>query len=133
MVSKPKSGSTIAKQVPAATRDRESWVVPRDGRLEDLAVRIYAGAENTLHLRLYHEQNSGAQETLITPIGKTYIDGDDDKWVWDLSIPVRQDDELVVDYENTDGANAHNFRVTFDVDYHNALERASAALKGVLS
>lgn len=133
MVSKPKSGSTIARQVPATEDDRLSWTVPRDGTLEHLAVRIYEGAENTLRLNIYHEHTNGGQELLIQPEGKGYIDGDDDLWPWDLSVPVRQDDKIVVDYENTDGTNAHNFRVTLDVDYYNGLDRAASLLKGVLA
>lgn len=132
MAARPKSGSTIAKQVPATDQDRVSWRVPRDGTLEKLAVRIYIGAENTLRLNVYHEHEDGGQELLIQPQGKNFIDGDDDRWEWDLAVPVRQNDAIVVDYENTDGTNAHNFRVTLDVDYYNGVERFTHALKGVL-
>jgi len=126
-------GLTFARQVPADESDRLTWEVGNDATVEGVTARIYRGAENTLHLRLKHIPASGSPSQLVEPAaddgdGKDYIDGDDDAWEWDLSVPVEEGDLLVVEHENTDGSNAHNYRVNMDIDYMGGVERAAQGI-----
>lgn len=133
-----RAGQTLALQVPAGDSGKLSVPVDGPATLESLKLRIYSGAENTLQLRPQKKSN-GAYEDLLdyaendTGTAKTYVDGDDDVWEWALSVPMNPDDEVVIDYENTDGSNAHNFRAVVEIDYLGGAERATRALKGVLA
>lgn len=125
-----KEGVSVAKQVPANTTDTETYAVRRDATVESVQVRIYQGAENDLHLKLQVRRRGTEQvDNLVQRTGKSYIDGDDDVYHFDISAPVENGDKLRVWYDNNDGANAHNFRVNFDLDYLSGLER----IKGVFS
>lgn len=129
-----KAGQSLAKQVPAATEDEVS--IPLDGpaTVESLMLRIYVGAENTLRLRPMKKKNNGYEDLLdYADDGKHYVDGDDDVWEWDLSVPVGEDEEIVIRYDNRDGSNAHNFRANLDVDYFGGTKRVLEAVKGVLA
>lgn len=126
-------GVTIARTVPAGESDRIEWTVPQDATVEAASARIYTGAENTLRLKLKHRPATASEQQLVVPAegdgdGKDYIDGDDDDWSWNLSVPVEKGDTLVVEHNNTDGTNAHNYRVNIDVDYMGGVERAVAGI-----
>lgn len=125
------TGQTIAKQVPAADSGKLTLPIDAPGTVEKLKLRIYAGAENDLHLRPQIKANN-AYSNLLDYAGKDYVDGDDDTWTWDLSEPIRKDEELVIRYDNKDGANAHNFRATFSVDHLGGVERAVSAVRSIL-
>jgi hypothetical protein len=116
-----KAGQTLAKQVPASESGIITVSVDAPATVESLAIRIYPGAENTLRLRPV-VKSSGAESDILDYGGKSYVDGDDDDWEWDVSEPVGADDEIGIRYDNTDGSNAHNFRATVDVDYRGGLE-----------
>lgn len=135
-----RDGLTFARQVPAGESDQLAHEVEEPATVESVQTRIYQGAENTLRLRLYHIAD-GSRSRLIEHVGdpdaggggtKDYIDGDDDDYRWDVSVPVERGDTLVVDHENTDGSNAHNYRVNMDVDHLGGSGRLLAGLRSVL-
>lgn len=137
MLKKQKHGLTFARQVPAAESDRLAYEVQEDATLEGVTARIYKGAENTLRLNVLHIPASGSPTSLVENVdadgdGKDYIDGDDDAWTWEPSVPVEEGDSLVVDHENTDGSNAHNYRVNMNLDYMGGTERLLAGIKAVI-
>lgn len=137
MVTKSRDGLTFARQVPASEDDRLAYEVQDDATVEGVTARIYPGAENTLHLRVKHIPVSGSPTPLVETVdsdgnGKDYIDGDDDSWTWQPSVPVEKGDVLVVEHENTDGSNAHNYRVNMNIDYMNGRDRALSALKSLV-
>jgi len=127
-----KAGQTIAKQVPAATEGKETVDVESDGTIEALKLRVYSGAENTLRLRPQIDRR-GHYEDIISYGGKSFVDGDDDVWEWDLSVPIEAQEEIVIRHDNTDGSNAHNYRATVDVDYWGGTRRAISAFRGLFS
>ncbi len=125
------TGQTIAKQVPAAESGSLTVSPGAAGTIEKMKLRVYTGAENTLRLRPQIKSNGSFQD-LLDYAGKSYVDGDDDVWSWELGEPIEADEELVIRYENRDGSNAHNFRATFSVDHLGGVERAVSAVKGIL-
>jgi hypothetical protein len=134
MTNRQRAGQTIAQEVAAGASGELAVDVDAAGTLEGLKLRIYAGAENTLQLRPQRKTNGGYENLLAYGNdGKHYVDGDDDVWEWDLSIPVQKDDAIVVRYENTDANNPHNFRAVTEIDHLNGVERAARAVKGVLA
>lgn len=120
-----RAGQSLAKQVPAAETGTVELPVQADGTIESIKLRIYTGAENTLKLRPQKKTDRGFED-ILDLAGKNWIDGDDDVWSWSLSVPIQSDEKVVIRYDNQDGANAHNFRATVDVDYLGGLERVSA-------
>jgi hypothetical protein len=61
--------------------------------------------------------------------GKQYVDGDNDMFEFAVSEELERGEEIVIEVENTDGSNAHNWRTTIDVDYRGGLE---SVLDGVV-
>lgn len=129
MSTNEKAGQTPAYQVPAGAAGTIEVATDGPCTLEHLKLRIYDGAENTLQLRPQKERNGTYDELLAYGDGKQYVDGDDDVWEWDLSIPFETDEKIVIRYDNTDTQNPHNFRATTSVDYMNGAERAAHVLK----
>lgn len=137
MMNRSKFGLTFARQVPAAEDDRVAYEVQRDATVEGVEARIYSGAENTLHLTIKHIPATGTPTPLVGTVdedgtGKSYIDGDDDVYNWDVSHPVEKGDILVVDHDNTDGSNAHNYRVNMNLDYMDGTDRILGGIRGLL-
>jgi hypothetical protein len=127
-------GQTLAKSAPAGGSGIVTLSVDADGTIESLKLRIYRGAENTLHLRPVRKTN-GSEIALLDYAGKTFVDGDDDVWQWDVSVPIQKGDEIGIRYDNQDPNNPHNFRATVDVDHRGGLRsvlaRAKSAIPGV--
>jgi len=124
-----KNGISFGATVPATEIRRLTYDVTNDATVESASVRIYRGAENTLQLRLKHLPEQGAPSDLVETVGpKQYIDGDDERYDWNLGVPVEDGSVVVVEAENTDGINAHNFRVNVDLDYLGGTERAVRGL-----
>lgn len=137
MLNKSKNGLTFARQVPATESDRLEHEVQQAATVEGVTIRIYTGAENTLRLTVKHRPASGSEALLVDTVedggdGKDYIDGDDERYQWDVSHPVEKGDVLVVEHDNTDGSNAHNYRVNMDIDYMGGTERLFAGIKSLL-
>lgn len=137
VLKKSRHGLTFARQVPALEDDRLVHEVDEDATVEGVTARIYQGAENTLRLNVKHIPASGSPVSLVETVdddgdGKDYIDGDDDAWSWRPAVPVEQGDKLVVDYENTDASNAHNFRVNMNMDYMGGTDRLVSGIKSFL-
>lgn len=129
-----KNGVSFGATVPAASDERLVHELTTDATVEGVSVRIYRGAENTLRLTLTHVPASGSPSDLVETVdgGKDYVDGDDDLYQWDTSVPVEDGDELVVEANNTDGTNAHNFRVNMDLDYMSGVQRAGRGIAETL-
>lgn len=94
-----------------------------DGTVERISVRIYQGPELDLHLDPYVMRFNQRRQDLIHYVGKKYIDGDDDRYIYAVNVPIRMDELLVVFYSNLDPAYTYDFRVTIEVDYAGGLYR----------
>jgi hypothetical protein len=93
--------------------------VPRDGTIEALRVRIYAGAELALRIRPYIIDSRGNTRELIKFVGKKFLDGDDDVFTFVLREPVftANDERMVVEAINTDATFAYDFSCDIEVDF----------------
>jgi hypothetical protein len=119
----------FAVTIPAATTLVSRVEVAADGTVESLAVRIYSGAELAVKVRAWIENAVQERRSLVQymridspPPGtvvKDYVDGDDDVWHFSPREPVYKDDKdnLVIEIENTDVANAYNVAVDCLIDY----------------
>lgn len=131
MSSNSKNGQSLAQTVPAGEDGKVTLPITQPGTLEHLKLRIYPGAENYLRLTPKIQRSNG-YEDVIALAGKSYVDGDDDDFEWDLSMPLRDGDELVVRYENLDDSYEHSFRAVSSIDHAGGLERISSLLSGVI-
>jgi len=129
----PKDGFTLSDQVPAGATEREVEVtVDTDATIERLSIRIYTGAELDLELRpLVRTTGGGSRdEPLLEYAGKEYLDGDDDRYTWDLAQPIEDGEKIVIEATNNDGSNAYDYRANVDVDYHGGTGRSLLATIG---
>lgn len=124
--SEPKDGFTLSDQVPAGATDQEtSLEVDQAATVERLSIRIYPGAQLDLELRpvVRQERGNTSDQNLIEYAGKEYIDGDDEQYHWDLSVPIEQGDKIVIQATNRDGSNAYDYRANLDIDYQGGSSR----------
>lgn len=129
----PKDGFTLSDQVPAGATNRAVKVeVDTDATIERMSFRIYPGAELDLELVPYvYETGGGRRKRPILEFGgKEYVDGDDDRYPFEVSEPIEEGEEIVIEATNRDGSNAYDYRVNFDVDYHGGTERGFLASLG---
>lgn len=70
------------------------------GTVESFKVRFYAGQSEDLQIKVYIKRVGNIIEDLITFKGNGYLSGDDDYFIYDVVAPVRNDDEIVVEYIN---------------------------------
>lgn len=123
---------TFADQVPASSTQKITYDVPKDATIEHAQVRIYQGAELDLQLQIYIDQGEDEGSTdVIRTVGKDYIDGDDDDYPFDLSMPIERGDTLVLEATNNDGSNAYDYRVNMEFERAGGAMRPLAMLKEV--
>jgi hypothetical protein len=115
----------FAKTVGPGESDELRLEVPSNSTLEHVAIRIYVGAELDLTLDPYIERARQTREEMIVYVGggKTVIDGDDDKFDFDVSIPMWQGDFIVCKYANADGVNSYDFAMDIELDSRGGAER----------
>lgn len=123
-------GVTISDRVPAgATNRKMRYRVPRDGTVEAFSLRIYSGAELDLEIKPYVVQKADEGQTdLIRMVGKDHLDGDDDVYRFDTSVPVEQGDEIVLSATNQDGSNAYDYRSNIEIDHAGGLSRLTQVI-----
>lgn len=94
--------------------------VKADGTVEKLKVRFFAGQEKSLQVRPYILHKGRKIEDLVTyPEGTNeYLCGDDDYLEFDLSIPVENDDEIVIAVSNMDIDDPYTLNVSVMIDYY---------------
>lgn len=84
-----------------------------EGTVEKVRVRIYPGAELDLRVEPFIEigDSNSHRLPLITygGNGKTYVDGDDDTFEFQVSEFVDGDEVVGVRAENLDGSNTYDF------------------------
>lgn len=109
-------GVSLAGAIDPNTTEFIRYEVGSDATIENFTVRIYPGAGFALRLRPKVVKSENNAYPLIRTRGKNYIDGDDEKYEWDLSEPVEQGDEIVVEAENLASESEYNFRANADID-----------------
>ena len=118
----------FGRKVGASTEGTETYDVAKDATLEKLEIRIYSGAEDTLRLNVYkRDQETDSKRKIIdTPDDQEFIGGNEDFFEFRLTESVTSDDEIIVEYENTDGSNPHRYKVNME------LERTGGVLSSLM-
>jgi hypothetical protein len=113
------AGGTVPPAWPTVAAGR--LVVPafNDGTIENLSLRIYLGPALDLRVDPYLMRFNGRRQNLIEYVtgGKQFLDGDDDRYSFNVSIPIRRNELIVCDYWNLDLVNPYDFRLTVEIDY----------------
>jgi len=116
-VSETREGVSFAADVAPDSEDSLEYSLNGPATIERISVRIYPGPENDLHITPLISRGSGSDIRLVQFEGKSFFDGDDDKWVFEPSKDVSGDDKIVVMAENLDASNEYSYRVNMDIDY----------------
>jgi hypothetical protein len=120
---KTKETYRLSLQVAAGGSGRLTRRLTQEGTLDRVNVRIYSGAALYLQLKPKLDQLHQREVDVVDYTGKQYIDGDDDAYVFDVSIPVHVDNQLIVEYVNNSLVDALDFAVDFIVDHLGGTER----------
>jgi len=104
-------------QVPPLARGDLRAHIPGDATVERLVIRFYPGPELQLIVDPYVERRGGGRQELIHYTGARGITGDDDTLEFHLALPVRMDEQLVVEFQNLHAVNPYNFTVTIELDF----------------
>lgn len=104
----------IRQTVTAGEEGRITERLKDFGTVEEIRIRFYAGPERSLKILPYVLHKSTKQENFFTtPAGsEPFISGDDDSFVFPLSLSFEYDDELVIYYHNQGG---YDYSLVVDV------------------
>lgn len=120
----PKDGFTLGEQVGANSSSEVVAEIPENATIERLSLRIYGGPEHDLNIvptRRTSGQGGKRDYPLVRMFGQDHIDGEDDRFVWNISRAVEKGEKVVMKAENTDPNNPHHYRANLDVDYRGGL------------
>jgi len=108
----------FGRKVGASTSGTETYQVKKDATLEQLEIRIYSGAEDTLRLNVYKkdDETDTKKQVVETPDEQEFIGGNEDFFTFRTSTSLTSEDKIIVDYENTDGSNPHRYKVNMELD-----------------
>lgn len=107
----------FSERIAADTTESFEHEIREESTIERLVVRIYPGAELDLRVEPYLKvAEDGPREPLITYEGKQYIDGDDDKWNFDLVEEAEPGDIVGVEVVNLDDSNGYDFVTQLSLD-----------------
>lgn len=124
MVQESQTPVSFSASVSPNTSGRLSYDNQRDATIEHVQVRIYAGAELDLELKLLVVTRSGNRRQIVELVGKDVIDGDDDFYTFHPAEPVQSDEQIVIEHENVNANNTYDYRVNMDLDYEGGVHRA---------
>lgn len=103
------------------------WIAERvkaEGTIEGLRVRFYKGQVGLLRIRPVVEHKGGKIEDLVgyASSSEQFLYGDDDYFVFDVTIPVSNDDYVKIKAENL---SSYEYDVVVDViiDYYGGRNR----------
>lgn len=122
----------IAGSVGPGNEEEFTHEVGSDATIEEVDVRIYAGAELDLRVQPFLEYGPEGERDrlpLITYAGdKTFVDGEGDDWEFPISEPIEEDEVFGLVVENVNADYTYDFAADF------VLERAggTARLFGVV-
>lgn len=105
--------------------DHISHEVEEPATIEDMTIRFYQGPELAVRVRPRRIRTNSPKD-LVTYRGKQFIDGDGDKWEYDVSEPVEQGDEIEVEIENVADPDPE-VDLTYDVTVEMHLDREGGA------
>jgi uncharacterized membrane protein len=113
------------KIIPAGTSAKLLERVKGEGTVEKLTVRFYPGQQKSLQVRAIIIHKGNKIEDLITypEGGDSYLSGDDDSLVFNIVIPVENDDEIAISVKNIDASNDYTLMAFLEIDYYGGKNR----------
>lgn len=98
--------------------------IKENGTIESVKLRFYSGQEMNLKVYPFVRHTGNRIENFTTsPTNEPYIMGDDDAFVFDVVIPVWNDDTLTVMVENASLTYSYNMVCDITVDYYSGTDR----------
>jgi hypothetical protein len=109
----------FALNVAAGASGTLTYNIRKPCTIEGMHVRFYFGNQLSVRVNPYLLKTKERQYNIIDfPAGtKKYIDGEDESLDYNVSVPCDVDDEIVIEYTNTDGANGYDIAVSFELDF----------------
>lgn len=110
---------SFRKVILANTTDVLHERIKADGTIENVKIRLYQGNQKSLRVRPYVEHKGSKIEDVITyaSTSDNFISGDDDYFVFDITVPVQYDDYIKIWVQNVDGTYDYTLSVDVEVDY----------------
>jgi hypothetical protein len=112
-----REGYLFSAPVAAGTTVELTQLIDQAGVIVEHFVRIYDGPETTLQYESFIEDPKGNRMSIIKYASgtgaKNYLDGNDDEFNFQIRVPVRRGDTLVVKVTNASA---------FDYDAHASME-----------
>lgn len=107
------------KTIPANTSDVLAERIKADGTIEELRVRFYQGQQKALQVHIFVEHKGSKIEEMITypSTSDGFLSGDDDYFIFPVSIPVAYDDYLKVAVKNTETQYPYSLSCDIVIDY----------------
>jgi hypothetical protein len=124
----------FASTVAPGDTDTYSVEVEQAATVEDMTVRIYRGAELSLHILPFVErgaENRRSRIPLVEFRGKDFIDGDGDFFEFGLSEAVEENDVVGVEVTNTADEYAFDFAVNMSLDRAGGSSRLGGLIDSV--
>jgi len=113
--------------VPPDSTRTYSRAIEEPATAEQLSVRFYQGPELELEIRPLRQRESDALP-LIDLVGRDVVVGDDDVFDFEVSEPLEEGDELVMEVTNNSTEYAYDFNADVAIDYLGGTERAVVAI-----
>lgn len=111
----------FAGSVSGGDSETERHQVDTPSRIEQVNVRIYRGAELSLHVLPFIEFGTDPDRRERLPVvtfagEKQYVDGDDDAWEFPVEIPIDDDELIGVEITNTSADHSYDYSVDFELE-----------------
>lgn len=119
MIGSKKEVITIRKEILPNTTDVISERIKSDCTIEEIRIRFYQGQQLALEVYPFVEHKGHKIESFFTfpNTSKTTLAGDDDYFVFPVSVPCEYDDFVKVQCWNKDLTNTYTLAIDMVVDY----------------
>jgi hypothetical protein len=98
--------------------------IKADGTIETIKVRFYKGQQKSLQVYPFVRHKGNKDESLITYSGSTnHLSGDDDYFIYDVVVPVENDDQMIIFVKNVDPTYSYTMVVDVAIDYYGGKDR----------
>jgi hypothetical protein len=117
---------TFREVIPANTLQTLEFKerIKANGTIETVKVRFYKGQQKALEVYPFVRHKGNKDESLITYSGSTsHLSGDDDYFIYDVVVPVENDDQMMIHVKNIDPTYAYTMVVDVAVDYYGGKDR----------
>lgn len=125
LVESKKEVIVIRKEIPSGFTDVISERIKADCTIEEIRIRFYRGQQLSLKVYPFVEHKGHKIESFFTFPSTTdnTLAGDDDYFVFPVSVPCEYDDYIKIHCHNIDGSYDYTLAVDIVVDYLGGKQR----------